>query len=342
MRGSYSGYIKQYNVDTPASYIYLMAASLAFWVIGFIYSLGYPVYGGVISTPLWETVCRILPDKTVTYLIGFILMIGGAFLIHRANYILVIIREKTFLPFLLYALFISTNPDFFPLKSTSVGIFCLILAMYQLFTSYHDTKAVDKAFNAALFIGIGSLLWIHILWFFPLFWLGMYHFKALSLRTFLASLMGICTVYWFILGWCLFEWDFTPFTLSFIALTKIRFLHIMGTGLFDWVIISYLGFLALLSLVYILTHDYDDNLRARQYLFFLIMFTLLSFGLFFFYEQSSDEFLCVSCMPLSILLTHFFTVNKGKKRCRGFHLAFIVYIALSFARLWSFLSNTVI
>lgn len=64
-----------------------------------------------------------------------------AFLLHRANYVLVLIREKTMLPFLFYVLFISTNPDFFPLKSTSVGVFCLILAIYQLFTTYHDPEA---------------------------------------------------------------------------------------------------------------------------------------------------------------------------------------------------------
>ena len=55
-------------------------------------------------------------------------MAGGAFLVHRVNYALMLIREKTLLPFLFYALLTSTNPDFFPLKSTSVGVFCLILA----------------------------------------------------------------------------------------------------------------------------------------------------------------------------------------------------------------------
>ena len=102
-----------------------------------------------------------------------------------------LIREKTLLPFLFYALLTSTNPDFFPLKSTSVGVFCLILALYQLFTSYHDPDATDKAYNASLIISIGSLLWIHILWFLPLFWLGMYNFRTLNIRTFVASLFGI-------------------------------------------------------------------------------------------------------------------------------------------------------
>ena len=75
-----------------------------------------------------------------------------------------------------------------------MGVFCLILALYQLFTAYHDPDAVVKAYNAALLIGVGSLLWVYILGFLPLFWLGMYNFRSLTWRTLLASLFGVGTV----------------------------------------------------------------------------------------------------------------------------------------------------
>jgi hypothetical protein len=340
MKGRYPFQTKQYTIDTPANYFFLSAVSLVFWITGYVFSVGYPVYGGVSSTSLWNTAYSILPNKGLTYFIGFLLTVGGAFLIHRTNYILVIIREKTFLPFLIYILLVSTNPAFFPLKSTSAGIFCLILAMYQLFTSYHEANATGKAFNTALFIGVGSLLWIHILWFFPLFWIGMYNFKALNIRTFLASLTGLSTVYWFLLLWCFLRWDFTAFTVPFSALGKIDFLQVAAVGWTDGAIIIWLAVLTLIASLYIISHEHDENIRTRQYLFFLIAFALLSFGLFFLYEQSSGEFLCIAYMPVSILLTHFFTVRKGKNRYRGFYISFVIYIVLSFIRLWNFLLNT--
>ncbi|MDR1202893.1 MAG: hypothetical protein LBL58_14865 [Tannerellaceae bacterium] len=342
MKGRYPFQIKQYTIDTPANYFFLLAVSLVFWIIGYVFSVGYPVYGDVFSTPLWNSICSLLPNKAITYFIGILLTVGGAFLIHRANYILVIIREKTFLPFLIYILLVSTNPAFFPLKATSIGVFCLMLAMYQLFISYHEEHATDKAFNGALFIGTGSLLWIHILWFFPLFWIGMYNFKTLNIRAFLASLIGLSAVYWFLLLWCFLQWDFTSFTVPFAALGKVGFLQITGIGLIDWILIIYLAFLTLIASLYIITHEHDENIRTRQYLFFLIVFAILSFGLFFLYEQSSDEFLCIAYMPISILLSHFFTVKKGKSRYWGFYLSFVIYVALSFIRLWNFLLNMVI
>ena len=229
MNNTYS-YSRRHTISGPATFACTLMACVACWIVSYLNSVGYPVYGEVTAPPLWNAICQVLPGKAFTYAIGMLLMFGGAFLLHRANYVLVLIREKTLLPFLFYVLFISTNPDFLPLKSTSVGVFCLILAIYQLFTSYHDPGAKSKAYNASLLIGIGSLLWVHILWFIPLFWIGMYNFRSLSIRTFLASLLGVGTVYWFLLGWCIWFRDFTPFTIPFATLFKIRILAAAGIG----------------------------------------------------------------------------------------------------------------
>ncbi|MDR1555681.1 MAG: DUF6427 family protein [Tannerellaceae bacterium] len=332
MRSRYSGYDKQYKIDTPFNYVLLLGISLFFWLAGYIGSVGYPVQSDASATPLWRLVCRILPDKTITYLVGIWLTVGGAFLIHRANYVLAIIREKTLMPFFLYILFISSNPGFFPLNSTSPAIFCLILAFYQLFTSYHDSGAVRNSFNSAFFIGAGSLFWVHILWFLPICWWGMYNFKVLSLRTFLASLTGVGVIYWFLLGWCVWHLDYTPFTQSFALLPAPGFPLASTLRLTDWIYVLYAAFLVLISIVHIFLHEHEDSLRTRQYLYFLILFFIASFCLFLLYQQSSDEFLGIICMPFSILLSHFFTVKMGKKMFRLYYVLLFFFIVLSLMR----------
>ena len=327
---------RRYVISTPLTYAYLLTACIACWVKGYIDAVGYPVYGEVSAPPLWNTICQLLPGKSITYLIGILLMLGGAFLLHRANYVLVLIREKTLLPFLLYILLISTNPDFMPLKSTSVGIFCLVLAIYQLFSSYHDENATGPVYNATLILGIGSLLWVHILWFIPLFWYGMYNFRSWNLRTFMSSLLGVATVYWFVLGWCVWYGDYTALTHPFSLLFKIRFLVIDPTGPLEWAGVIYLVILTALASINIITHEYEDNLRTRQFLYFLILMTIWTFGLFFLYEQSSEELLEMACMPAAILIGHFFTVLHGKYIFYLFHCTIVIYVALLFLRLWNF------
>ena len=336
MRLTLNKYDRRFDFSTPAIVFNILLVCFACWVLSFFNSVGYPIYGEVSDTPLWNTICQALPGKEVTYISGLILMIGGAFLLHRANYILVLIREKTLLPFLFYILFISTNPDFFPLKSTSVGVFCLILAMYQLFISYHDTEAKEEAYNAALLIGIGSLLWVHLLWFLPLFWIGMYNFRTLTLRTFLASLLGVATVYWFLLGWCVLQRDFTPFTVPFSMLFKIRFLATEAPAFLNWVTILVIALLTVIASVNILSHEVEDSLRSRQYLSFLILMSAWAFALYFLYEQVSEEFLETACVPTSILIAHFFTVTKGRMVPWLFGASVVILVAASFIRLWNF------
>ncbi|MEG1749336.1 MAG: hypothetical protein RRZ65_08460 [Tannerellaceae bacterium] len=335
MRGETNSYSRRYDVSGPTGIIGILFVCLACWTVGYFYSIGYPVYGEVAAPPLWNAVCQLLPGKLATYLIGIVLVVGGAFLLHRANYALVLIREKTLLPFMFYILLISTNPDFFPLKATSVGVFCLVLAIYQLFISYHDPKSVSNSFNAALIIALGSLLWIHILWFLPLFWVGMYNFRSLSPKTFTASLIGVGTVYWFLLAWCMWTGDYTSFTIPFHTLFKFRFLMVNGVSVFDWLTILYVGMLTTLAAVNILTHEYDDVLRTRQFLSFLILFAVWSFGLYFLYEQASEEYLEMACISAAILISHFFTVKRTKITFWLFHFTWIFFVTLLFLRIWN-------
>lgn len=335
MNNTYN-YSHRHNLSGGGTFVAVLLACMACWIASYIQSVGYPVYGEVMAPPLWNVICQFLPGKAFTYSIGMLLMIGGALLLHRANYILVLIREKTLLPFLFYVLFISTNPDFLPLKSTSLGVFCLILAIYQLFTSYHDPDAKSKAFNAALLIGIGSLLWIHILWFIPLFWIGMYNFRTLNIRTFLASLLGVGTVYWFLFGACIWFRDFTPFTIPFTALLKVSLPSAVGMGWLDWIGIAAIALLTTASAINIITHEYEDVLRTRQFLSFLILMTVWAFALFFLYEQASEEFLETACIPAAILIAHFFTVMRGRLVFWTFYSSIVLFIALLFIRIWNF------
>lgn len=335
MKSNYN-YSRRQSISGPTTIACALVGCLACWIISYLHSVGYPVYGQVTAPPLWNTICGLLTSKGTTYLIGMLLTLGGALLLHRANYILVLIREKTLLPFLFYLLFISTNPDFLPLKATSLGVFCLILAIYQLFISYHNPEAKGKAYNAALFIGIGSLLWVHILWFLPLFWMGMYSLRTLSIRTFLASLLGIGTIYWFLLGWCVWFGDYTPFTIPFAALFRIRFLVTQEIGWLSWVSILWIVLLTGISAINIITHEFEDVLRTRQFLSFLMAMSVWAFALFFLYEQASEEFLETACIPTSILIAHFFTIMRRKIVFWLFYSTIILHITLLFLRVWNF------
>lgn len=337
MRGTTGLLNRRHILDRPGITLYVLLVCFLCWIAGYVVSLGYPVVENPAATPLWHTICRILPDKTYTYLIGCVLMMGGAFLLHRANYILVLIRDKTLLPFLLYILFLSTNPNFFPLKSTTVAVFCLILAIYLLFSAYHNPEATGLAYKTGLIIGMGSLFWIYTLWFVPLIWSGMYRFRTWNKQTFAASLMGLVTIYWFVLGWCVWQNNFTPFTIPFASLQDIQFLTLSSINLWEGISLFYIIILVLLASLNIITHEHEDNLRTRQFLYFLMFFVVWAFIPLFLYEPSAEEFLHIAIIPTSILIAHFFSARRNRYTFWLFHFTVIFFALLLALQLWNFL-----
>ena len=316
--------------------LYILAGCLACWGACYVRSMGYPIQEEAGTPLIWQFLSRQFSSVTQAYIIGFVLMSGGAFLVHRANYALMLIREKTFLPILIYVLLVSTNEDFLPLKATSFGVFFTILAIYELFTAYHDAHNRRNIFNAALLISLGSLIWVHILWLIPLLWYGMYLFRVLSFRTFLATLLAPAAIYWIVGVYALGQQDLGLFTQPFESLFTFHPLRITGNTLWDWIAIGYLIGLTLLASIHILTHEYEDNLRTREFLAFLILLSLSSFALYFLYEQSSEEFLQIACFPASILIAHLFTVVRNRWTQGLFHFTNLLFIILFILRIWNF------
>lgn len=318
---------RRYEFTTPFVASCLLAVSFLCWISGYIGSLGFPIYEEVRAMPFWNAVCQYLQDKGMAYLVGAALMLACAFLIHRANYILILIREKTLLPVLLYLLFISTHSEFLPLRSTSLGTFFLILSVYFTFKTYHDIDNTHDPFNAALNLGIGSLFWAHILCFLPFVWYALYKFRSLTVRSFLATLLGVGVIHWLTLFYCLIQADYTLYEQLYNSFFFVP-LDFTGYGWSHWLFILCLMGLTGLSAMNIFAHEYDDNLRTRDYLSVLIRIAFGAFALHFVYEQSAEEFLEITCFPSSILIAHYFTVVRNKLNLWLFYGVCIMLISI--------------
>jgi len=336
IKGS-SGYHNRRDIQSPFLFAGLTLICFGSWIAGNILSIGYPIHEEATDPFLWKIIYKAMPNKETSYLTGLLLMAGGAFFLHRMNYALALIREKTYLPFFLYILLISTNPDFFPLTPASFGVPFLVIAIYQLFISYHNEEAQGLAYTTALLLSLCSLLWVQVLWFFPLFWFGMHNFKTLTVRTFLASLMGLFTTYWFLLGWCVWIRDFTPFTIIFSSLFNFQLQTFSGIEILSWIGVVLVFILFIIASINSAGNNYSNDQRTRQCLSFLIRFGIWSFLLAFIFEYSKKEFLQVAYIPSSIMIAHFFITIRDRVIKHVFYTVLLIFVTLLFLRLWSIL-----
>lgn len=306
------------------------------WVASYILSIGFPMKEGSTAVELWHFICTSITDKTLAYGIGFVLMMSGAFLLHRVNYILVLIREKTWLPFWVYVFLISTNLTFMPFIASSIGVFCLTISIYLLFTSYHIEQSEGKAYKTAFILALGSLFWSQMLWFIPIFWIGMYNFRAFKPRTFAASLLGLATVYWCVLGWCVWKNDFSLFTQLFATITDFEFLVVRNYAWIDLIPVFLVAIITLVASLDVLFYNYTDSIRSRQSLTFLVWLAAVAVVFMLIYNNSTEEFLQIACIPASILSVRLFLVKRSRLTYGIFVSTLLLLTAYLFVRLWNY------
>ena len=65
-RGTTSYYGRRYTIATPMTHLYMLCACIFCWIVGYVDSVGYPVYGEVTAPPLWNALCLVF--REVVYL----------------------------------------------------------------------------------------------------------------------------------------------------------------------------------------------------------------------------------------------------------------------------------
>ncbi|HSH65294.1 MAG TPA: DUF6427 family protein, partial [Bacteroidia bacterium] len=120
-----------------------------------------------------------------------ILVIAEAFLL---NYIIndnEVLTRPSFLPALLYIIFMSSNKAMFILHPLIFGNFFLMLAIHRILNSYRKDKAFSHFFDAGFLIALASLFYFPYIVFFPLLGVALVILRAFNWREWLISFFGV-------------------------------------------------------------------------------------------------------------------------------------------------------
>ncbi|MDR2915504.1 MAG: DUF6427 family protein [Tannerella sp.] len=306
------------------------------WSTGYIYSIGFPLTVDSAVFSFWEALCKLLNHRFFIYIIGLLLLTLTAFVMQRISDIEMLIRERTRLPFMLFMLLISTNAGLLPFREVSVVLLCLVFMIYELFNSYQSPEATGKLFNAGVLVGTAGLFMPQVLWFVPLLWIGMYQFRSLSFRSFMASLIGLLIIYWFVLAWCVWKHDFSMFVSLFSSLMDFELFSIAIS--FQYYQIGFIGIVLLLimALFHIKIDAFNNSVRVRQMLFFLLNMSVWSLILIFLYGNSADSFSAILYLPGSVLIAYFLESMHNRFRFILYYSVLVLCVVSFVMRVWNF------
>ena len=245
-----------------------------------------------------------------------------------------VIRIRTSLHVSIFCLLVAAFPFLHTLNNGCISGLLSTLSIYFLFRSYQCQQPVGYIYHALLFLGIGSLLFPQLLYFIPVLLLGAYKFKALTLRTFFAGIIGLSVPYWFLLGHAFFYNEMNLFYAPFIELGSFRPIDYSQVGLPVIVSVSFIILLLIVSSVHYMITSYQDKIRVRSYLNFLIYFAVFIIIFLCLQPQYAETLLSLLLPITAFLAGHLFTLSNTKVSNLFFIFSILLLIAVTVLNLW--------
>ncbi|MEG0038129.1 MULTISPECIES: hypothetical protein [Bacteroides] len=273
-----------------------------------------------------------------TQVISFALYAGIGYFLIEMNNAFGLIRMRASVQTSLYFLLVSVCPALHHFYPGNIAALSLLVSLYFLFKSYQESKPAAHLFHSFAFIGIGSIAFPQLTFFFPIWLIGAYNFQSLTLRSFCAALLGWSLPYWFLFAHAFFYGQMELFYAPFVELCSFRPIEL--TEQFEQgeiAMLIYLFIQFIVSSVHTIASGFQDKIRTRAYLNFMIFVCLLLFICIFLQPGHSSVLLSVLLPIISILMGHLYALTNNRAANAFFICSMISLILLFIFNVWMLL-----
>lgn len=268
----------------------------------------------------------ILPNTLLSNLVSILFTLANAFLLAQINNRFTIIRNRTFLPILIFLLLMSTWSGTHVSNGSHISLTLFILALFYFFSMSRDKKASEQAFMGSFLISVSSIFINPLIYIIPVCLIGFMIFQSFSLRTFLASIFGTVSPWIIYLSIRYLLFPDSVFSQAFIAIPTID-LSLPGFSLPDLVYIVSITAIMIISLFSLFSLTHSDAIHTRNKLNFMVFLLVYLLVLVALFRSQYVSFLPLIAMVYSILIAHPLTLKQN-----NFHgILFWVFCFLNIA-----------
>ena len=226
----------------------------------------------------------------------------------------------------------------FPSMEGGIVTVGFIASLLTLFNTYQNREATGWIYYTFLILGLASVAKVHLLGLIPIYWIMMIFLSSLSLRTFIASLLGLLTPYWIGITAVLFHYkgDLTPFTSHFLPLQEITFFTVYDSiPLAHYLTYAFLVILTITGIIHFLRTSYNDKIRTRQFYYSIMFFNIMILVMLPLFPQHYDLLLRPAIILTSPLIGHFIALTHTKVTNIAFYIMLITALLLTGFNLWT-------
>lgn len=211
-----------------------------------------------------------------------------------------------------------------------------IAYLLTIFHAYQDRKAVRITYLGFLFIGIASLFYIQILFLLPLLWLiHTTNVLAMSFKSFLASILGVITPYWFWGAYLLYQQS--PQVLWYHCNSLFVFQPISEAGhftVYQTVTWTFTLVLYIIGTLHFWRDRLNDKIRTRMIYNALIVLNVVLFVLLILQPHLFAPLMKLIIVCTSPLIAHFLALSHTRISNITFFTLLFVSLLITAFQLW--------
>ena len=286
-----------------------------------VYGLAMSIFYGAWEQQLWM--------QTIVLAISTLLMAE----LNNSNSLIRIFSRMVSCSFL----FMSVMAIFLlhSMQATIVQL-CFIAFYLSLFKAYQNPRATGWVYYAFFAIGMASVVFIQILYFVPIMWILMiFNILAFGSRSFVASLLGLITPYWFIGGYFIYHHQYDSIFLHFTDITKFA-------PLFDYssitqhqiVTFAWIAFLFLIGTIHFIRKRFSDKISTRMLYDVFIAMGVCTMIFIVLQPQHYAILLSILIVNTAPLIGHFIATTQTRFTNFSFHFIVLVTLAITYYNIW--------
>lgn len=262
-------------------------------------------------------------SQSIGSIVNFIIFAAVSFFILRMNDVFLFIKTRTVLPTIF---FVISGSLLLPHEFTSAAfVTTLLLLAINSACKMCVTERIHFAFNAGMLLALASLVYPFAIILVLPFWSFALSFNMLSLRTILATIIGIFVPILYGLMWLFF----IDGKLLFPIDTNLEFQYFLPDNILKTVLLGVNAVILLISIINLITTNSQENIRPQRMFSFFLSSLTFSLAISLFAPGGLVNLSGIIIVLASIIIGRFFTLNYAYSRI--VKILLWIYLAVSSA-----------
>ncbi len=265
------------------------------------------------------------PSATTGLVINIVVMGAIMLMMGLINKAFNVLRAMTWLEIGLFAIMQAAVPyEVLTFNPGVVVALTVLVGLFLMFRSYGEPSDVYGVFLTYLCLAFGVMMQYSLLIFIPLFWLISAQMRIFSLRSFLASLMGIATVWIILLGFGILSVDeikMPTITSIFSIVEQPRMYYLM-------VVSGVTALLLVVSISLNLLKTIAYNAKARAFNGALLVVAITTIVAMVIDYKNLLSYLPLLNVCAAYQITHYFVNHRYERQFIAVFAVIGVYLAL--------------